>query len=77
MARLMRWQPPLEGSVKVNFDEAMFGEEQEEGFGVVIRSNEGQVLDALSEKVLMPTSVETLEMLAAQRVAIFARELSF
>ena len=63
--------------MKVNFDKAMFGEEQEEGIRVVIRSNEGQVLAALSEKVPMPTSVETLEMLAAQRVAIFARELSF
>ena len=63
--------------MKVNFDKAMFGEEQEEGIRVVIRSNEGQVLAALSEKVPMPTSVETLEMLAARRATIFAQEPGF
>ncbi|XP_075655691.1 uncharacterized protein LOC142625840 [Castanea sativa] len=31
----------------------------------------------LSEKIAMPSSVEVLEMLAARRTAIFARELSF
>ena len=35
------------------------------------------MLAALSEKVPMPTSVETLEMLAARRATIFARELGF
>lgn len=73
----VRWQPPPVGSMKANFDGAMFGEEKEGGIGVVIRSNEGQVLAALSEKVLMPTSVEILEMLAARRAALFARELGF
>ena len=32
---------------------------------------------ALSEKILMPSSVEVLEMLAARRAAIFANELGF
>ena len=44
---------------------------------MVIRSNEGQVLAALSEKALMPTSVEILEIFAARRAALFARELGF
>ena len=44
---------------------------------MVIRSNEGQVLAALSEKALMPTSVEILEIFAALRAALFARELGF
>ena len=65
------------GSVKANFDGTVFGEEKEGGIGVVIRSNEGQVLAALFEKVLMPTSVEILEMLAARRAGLFARELGF
>ena len=63
--------------MKANFDGAVFGEEKEGGIGVVIRSNEGQVLAALSEKILMPTSVEILEMLAACKAALFARELGF
>ena len=65
------------GSVKVNFDGAMFGEEKEGGIGVVIHSNEGQMLAALSQKVLMPTSVEILEKMAARKAALFARELGF
>ena len=40
-ARLVRWQPLPVGSVKANFDGVVFGEEQEGGIGVVIRSNEG------------------------------------
>ena len=40
-ARLVQWQPLPVGSVKANFDGAVFGEEQEGGIGVVIRSNEG------------------------------------
>ena len=35
------------------------------------------MLAALSEKVPMPTSVETLEMLAARRATIFAWEPGF
>ena len=32
---------------------------------------------ALSEKILMPSSVEVLEMLATRRAVIFANELGF
>ena len=64
-------------SVKANFDGAVFGGDQEAGIGVVIRNNEGQVLAALSEKVRMPVSVEILEMLAARKAVIFARDLGF
>lgn len=61
----MRWQSPLEDIVKENFDGAVFREDQETGIGVVIRNNKGQMLAALSEKVIMPTIVEILEMLTA------------
>ena len=44
---------------------------------MVIRNNEGQVLVALSEKVMMPAIVEILEMLAARKAATFARDLRF
>ena len=44
---------------------------------MVIRNNEGQVLVALSEKVMMPATVEILEMLAARKAATFARDLRF
>lgn len=61
----MRWQPPIEDLVKANFDEAMFGEDQEAGIEVVIYNNEGQVLAALSKKVRIPATMEILEMLVA------------
>lgn len=76
-ARSMWWQPSPVGSVKVNLDGAVFGEKQEGGIEVVIRSNKRRVLVALSEKVPMPTLMEILEMLAARRATIFARELGF
>ena len=74
---LVRWQPPAENSIKANFDGAVFGEEQAAGIGVVLRDSEGQVLAALSEKVRLPATVEVLEMMAARRSALFARELGF
>ena len=37
----------------------------------------GVVRATLSEKILMPSSVEILEMLAARRAAIFTNELGF
>ena len=55
----------------------MFGEDREASNGVVIHNNEGQVLATFSEKVIMPTSVVILKMLAARRAVVFARELSF
>ena len=45
--------------------------------GVVIRNNCGEVMASLLEKIVMPSSVEVLEMLAARRATIFAQELSF
>nr|POE84712.1 hypothetical protein CFP56_58900 [Quercus suber] len=66
------WQPPPEDTMKVNFDGAVFGEDQEARIGVVIHNEEGQVLATLFEKVMMPPSVEILEKLAARRAAIFA-----
>ena len=45
--------------------------------GVVIRNNLGEVMASLSEKIVMPSSVEVLEMLAARRATIFAKDLSF
>ena len=45
--------------------------------GVVIRNNRGEVMASLSKKIVMSSSVEVLQMLAARRAAIFTQELSF
>lgn len=70
-------QPPPVGTVKANFDGAVFGADQEAGIGVVLRNNDGRVLVAMSERVMMLVSVEVLEMLVARRAALFARDLGF
>ena len=72
---LRRWRPPTAGSVKTNYDGAMFRESDKVGIGVVIRGSEGQVLAALSEQLVKPPSVEILELLTAWRVVKFTAEL--
>ena len=60
-----RWLPPAAGSVKTNYDGAMYGELEKVGIGMVIRNCEGHVLAALSEQIVKPPLVEILELLAA------------
>ena len=61
----------------MNFDGAVFSNSYEAGLGVVIWNERGEVRASLSEKIVLPSSVEILEMLAARRVAIFANELGY
>ena len=63
--------------MKANFDGAVFADSDEAGIGVVIRNENGEVMAALSEKIALPPSVETLELLAAKRATVFAMELGF
>ena len=53
----------------------MFAKLGETGIGVVIQNEFGEVMAALSEKIALPSSVETLELLAARRATVFAMEL--
>ena len=69
-----KWNPPPLNSYKTNFDGAMFNESNEAGIGVVIRNCKGEIMVALSEKIQKPQSVVALEMLAARRAVLFARE---
>ena len=50
----VKWRPPNENVVKVNFDGALFGESNCAGLGVVVRNSKGVVLAALSEKIVKP-----------------------
>ena len=72
-----RWHPPNAGSVKTNYDGAMFGESDNAGIGVVIRNCEGQALAAFSEKIAKPPTVEILELLAARRAISFTAESGY
>ena len=70
-----KWQPPEPGLYKLNFDGAMFNESNEAGIGIVVQESLGLVLVAMAEKIWKPHNVESLEMLAARRAIIFAKEL--
>jgi len=72
-----RWLPPSAGSMKTNYDGAMFRESDFAGIGVVIRNCEGQVLAALSKQIVKPLSVEILELLATWRAVSFTAESGY
>ena len=73
--RRPRWKPPDQGYVKTNFDGAIFEDLHVAGICVVIQNDQGEVLVALAEKILIPESMLTLEILAARRTIQFAHEL--
>ena len=53
----------------------MFNESNEAVLGIMVWDSSGQVLVAMAEKIWKPHNVESLEMLAARRAIIFAKEL--
>ena len=68
----IRWSPPWEGEIKVNFDGAQFKDMGKAGLGVVIRDCRGQALASLSEQASLPFSLEIVEAMAAARAISFA-----
>ena len=54
----------------------MFGESDEAGIGIVVKDSMGQAITALAKEILKPHSVDSLEMVVARCVVIFASELS-
>ena len=69
------WKPPVAETFKTNFDGAIFENEGEAGIAVVIQNSYGEVMAFLSERIPMPSSVTVLEMLAARRAVLFAKEI--
>ena len=70
-----RWKPPLVDIFKINFDGAVFAEENCSGVGVIVRNRKGLVIATMSEKIpqiLQPTEIEAM---AATRALEFAREV--
>lgn len=76
-AKAVKWWPPQSGLLKVNFDGALFAEENIAGLGVIIRNDSGLVMAALSQQIPLLASVEMVEVLAARRALWFAKELGF
>ena len=79
-SRVMRtrqtWTPLSEGFYKINFDGAIFENFGRAGLGVVVRDVEGMVIAALSQNIQLPSSVDSVEALAARCAIILAQEIS-
>ena len=67
--QFVKWCPPEQNILKVNFDGAVFREENSIGVGVIIRDTDGQIIASMVEKVPLPNSV------AAVKALYFAAEL--
>ena len=72
-----KWSPPPSGWLKVNFDGATFPSKNLAGLGAIIRNDNGLIMAAFSQPIPLPTSVETVEVLAARSAMCLARDLNF
>ena len=59
---------------KVNFDRAIFREEQQAGVGVIIRDEHGKVIASMADGSSLPFSVDAVEAFAAKEALKFAQE---
>ena len=73
----VKWKPPLDASLKLNFDGTTFKDIGKAGLGAVIRNSSGQVLASISEQVPLPHTSDIIEALAAAQAISFALELGF
>ena len=70
-----RWRPPSVELVKINFDGAVFANENESGIGVVIRNDEGLVLASCAKKIPVAYSECEIETMAATTALSFTSDI--
>lgn len=75
MSSRIEWVPPPCLIFKVNFDGAVFKEENKARIGVVIRDDSGQVIAFMHEKTSLLSSVDEVEALVAVTALIFTQEV--
>ena len=71
------WIPPPHLMFKVNFDGAVFKEENKASIGVVIQDDLGQVMALMFENISLPSSVDEVETLATVRALNFSHEVVY
>ena len=71
------WKSLDSGSVKINYDGAMFEDINVARIGVVVQNDRGEVLATMTERRPILESVLVLETLAARRAIQFAHEVGF
>lgn len=73
----LRWEAPMDGFVKVNWDATVETSKKKMGIGVIIRYSKGEVLATLFELKDHIIASEIAETIAALRAINFSRELDF
>ncbi|XP_075640327.1 uncharacterized protein LOC142612082 [Castanea sativa] len=71
------WQPPPQNIYKLNFDAAVFMEQQCSGVGAIIRNAQGEVMAGMSAKGSYVRDSEEAEALACRQAVVFAMEAGF
>ncbi|KAF3947875.1 hypothetical protein CMV_026058 [Castanea mollissima] len=71
------WKTPPWPKLKVNFDGAVFRENQRAGVGVIVRDAEGRVSASMAESFHLPFSIAAVEVLAAKKALQLAKDLGF
>ena len=61
---------------KVNFNRAIFREEQKAGVGVIIRDEHGKVIASMADGISLPFSVDVVEAFAAKEALKFTQDRS-
>ena len=71
------WRPPPSARFKLNFDTAIFKEDDATGMGAIIRNEKGEVMASLSAEGPLVTCSEEAEILACRCAVEFAMECGF
>ena len=71
------WRPPDQSWFKLNFDAAIFKEQNCSGFGAVIRNNQGEVMAAMATRGPPVSCSEEAETLACRKALEFAVDAGF
>lgn len=72
-----RWSPPPKNRYKINFDSAMFKDEDRIGIGVIIQDSRCMVMTSLSQNIPLPHSIMELEVIIARGALEFSLKLGF
>ena len=59
---------------KVNFDRAIFREEQKAGVGIIIRDEHGRIIASMADSISLSFFVNAVEAFAAKEALKFAQE---
>uniref|UniRef100_A0A2N9GM00 RNase H type-1 domain-containing protein n=1 Tax=Fagus sylvatica TaxID=28930 RepID=A0A2N9GM00_FAGSY len=70
----LKWKPPSISAFKINFDAALFNDQQCTGVGVIIRDDQGLPIAALCKRLPYLYAVDDAEALAAREALQFAVE---